>query len=344
MGDMIMKKFLMAAAAGAVLASPALAYERHGWYVGLEAGYSMVDAHTSFDPVGAGGSPFDFDPSYGVLGTVGGMLSPSWRLEGEIGYRRNTFTDNSGAILGGTRGQLHEVTFMVNTAWDHQVNDRWRVSVGGGVGMDYAQLDYSTNFNDYDYVFAYQGLAQLVYQASEKSDVFISYRYLGADGIEMDNIVIPGNQQRLVPLEMDLQKHLITIGFRYGYTAPEAPVVVPPPAEPPPAPKTFIIFFGFNKCNITAEADAVLSEAAAAAKSSGSASVKIVGHTDTVGSPAYNQRLSECRANAAKANLVGKGVSDGAISTSGKGESELMVQTGDSVKEPQNRRATVDLQ
>ena len=54
--------------------------------------------------------------------------------------------------------------------------------------------------------------------------------------------------------------------------------------------------------------------------------------------------LSECRANAAKTNMVGKGIPDASISTSGKGESELMVQTGDGVKEPQNRRATVDLE
>jgi OmpA-OmpF porin, OOP family len=108
--------------------------------------------------------------------------------------------------------------------------------------------------------------------------------------------------------------------------------------------KSYIVFFGFAKCNITSEADAVLSEAASAAKSQGSASVKIVGHTDTVGSPAYNQRLSECRAGAAKSSLVSKGIPDSAISTTGKGETELLVQTGDSVKEPQNRRATVDLQ
>jgi OOP family OmpA-OmpF porin len=105
-----------------------------------------------------------------------------------------------------------------------------------------------------------------------------------------------------------------------------------------------VIFFGFAKCNITGEADAVLNEAAAVAKSSGSASVKIVGHTDSVGSPSANQALSECRANAAKDNLVAKGILADAISTSGKGESELMVQTGDGVKEPQNRRATVDVQ
>jgi OOP family OmpA-OmpF porin len=109
------------------------------------------------------------------------------------------------------------------------------------------------------------------------------------------------------------------------------------------APKHFVIFFGFGKCNVTAEADSVLSEAAAAAKNGGSASVSIVGHTDTVGSGKANQRLSECRADAAKSNMVGKGVPASAITTSGRGESELMVQTGDNVKEPQNRRANIDL-
>jgi outer membrane protein OmpA-like peptidoglycan-associated protein len=143
--------------------------------------------------------------------------------------------------------------------------------------------------------------------------------------------------------DVDITKHTVTIGFRYGFDEPPAPApVVAPPVETP-KPKHFIIFFGFNKCNITAEADSVLSEAASAAKSGGSASVTIVGHTDTVGSTKYNQKLSECRANAAKSNLVGKGVPDGAISASGKGETELMVQTGDGVKEPQNRRATIDL-
>jgi outer membrane protein OmpA-like peptidoglycan-associated protein len=41
--------------------------------------------------------------------------------------------------------------------------------------------------------------------------------------------------------------------------------------------------------------------------------------------------------------LVGKGIDGNAIATSGKGEGELLVKTDDSVKEPQNRRATVDL-
>ncbi len=69
----------------------------------------------------------------------------------------------------------------------------------------------------------------------------------------------------------------------------------------------------------------------------------VVGHTDTVGSPAYNNALSMRRSGAVKDGLIGNGIPANAISTAGRGESELMVQTGDGVKEPQNRRATIDL-
>jgi len=69
----------------------------------------------------------------------------------------------------------------------------------------------------------------------------------------------------------------------------------------------------------------------------------VVGHTDTSGSNEYNLRLSMARSAAVKAGIGSNGIAAVAISTSGRGESELMVQTGDGVKEPQNRRATIDL-
>jgi OOP family OmpA-OmpF porin len=114
-------------------------------------------------------------------------------------------------------------------------------------------------------------------------------------------------------------------------------------AVTPIAPSEFIIYFGYDKCNITADADKVLAEAASAAKANGSASVRIVAHTDSMGSDSYNQKLSDCRAEATKGNLVSKGVLVGSILTLGKGESELLVSTGDQVKEPQNRRATINV-
>jgi OmpA-OmpF porin, OOP family len=339
-----LKKVLMAASALALATGVANAgYERDGWYVGLEGAWVSVE---DTELVGSGLNTIEFNTGYGALGTVGYALSNSnWRIEGEIGYRENDIdriTLLPGVWGPHAEGVLTEWSYMVNAVYDFRFSsDRFGISVGAGLGLDNSRTEF-VGAKDQDFGFAAQGILGLNYRISQHLDLMLNYRYLWVDESEIV-IALPGGSIE-TESEMELTKHTISIGLRYGYNDPPAPppVVVPPPL-PPAQPKTFIIFFGFNKCNITAEADAVLSEAASAAKSGGSASVRIVGHTDTVGSPSYNQKLSECRANAAKANLVGKGVSDGSISTSGKGESELMVQTGDSVKEPQNRRATIDL-
>jgi len=69
----------------------------------------------------------------------------------------------------------------------------------------------------------------------------------------------------------------------------------------------------------------------------------VVGHTDTSGSVAYNMRLSERRAKATADQLVADGIAQTALDVSWKGESDPAVQTGDGVKEPLNRRATIDV-
>jgi outer membrane protein OmpA-like peptidoglycan-associated protein len=333
------KKLLIGAASALVLTAGVAnaGYDRDGWYVGLEGAWvSIPDSEL----VGSGLDPISFDNGWGALGTVGYALSNSnWRIEGELGYRQNDVI----ATLGRAPidGELTEWSVFVNAVYDFRFSsDRFGLSVGAGIGMDDPRLEFGA-VKDQSWEFAAQGIVGLNYRLTQHTDLMINYRYTWIRDADM-TLAFPGLPVE-TETELELTKHSISVGLRYGYNDPPAPPPPPPPPPPPAGPKTFIIFFGFNKCNITAEADAVLSEAASAAKSGGSASVRIVGHTDTVGSNSYNQKLSECRANAAKANLVGKGVSDGSISTSGKGESELMVQTGDGVKEPQNRRATVDL-
>lgn len=340
------RKVLMAASALVLSVGTASAgYERDGWYVGIEGAWvSVPDTQL----LGSGLDSIEIDNGWGALGTVGYALSNSnWRIEGELGYRENDIQAIT-VLPGGfgpfslTDATLTEWSVFVNALYDFRFSsDRFGLSLGAGIGMDDPRLQFGT-VSGQEWQFAAQGIVGLTYRISQHMDLALNYRYMWVRDPDF-TIAIPGGAVE-TESEMELTKHTVSIGLRYGYNdPPPVPVVAPPPVVVPPPPKTFIIFFGFNKCNITAEADAVLSEAASAAKSSGSASVRIVGHTDTVGSNSYNQKLSECRANAAKANLVGKGVSEGSISTSGKGESELMVQTGDSVKEPQNRRATVDL-
>lgn len=70
-------------------------------------------------------------------------------------------------------------------------------------------------------------------------------------------------------------------------------------------------------------------------------SITVVGHTDTSGSAAYNQRLSEKRAADARSELVRDGVNSAIITSVGRGETENVVDRGDNVKEPLNRRTEV---
>lgn len=127
-----------------------------------------------------------------------------------------------------------------------------------------------------------------------------------------------------------------------------APAVVaeaPPPPPPPPAiiVRNFVVFFDFDKSNLSEEARQVVSSAVSAAKTSGAARITVTGHTDTVGSQRYNQRLSERRAESVKSEMVRLGMNGSEITTIGKSFNEPLIPTGPGVREPQNRRAMINL-
>jgi len=107
--------------------------------------------------------------------------------------------------------------------------------------------------------------------------------------------------------------------------------------------REFIVYFPFDQYILTPEAQTVVSEAASYAQSGNATRVVVVGHADTSGSAAYNVRLSERRAKAVADALVGLGVNGSILAVDWKGESAPAVQTGDGVKEPLNRRATIDI-
>jgi outer membrane protein OmpA-like peptidoglycan-associated protein len=107
--------------------------------------------------------------------------------------------------------------------------------------------------------------------------------------------------------------------------------------------KEFIVYFPFDQYVLTPEAQQVVQEAAAYAAQGNAASIVVTGHADTSGSAAYNVRLSERRAKAVADALVGAGVNQTALSVDWKGETMPAVATGDGVKEPLNRRSTIDI-
>lgn len=107
----------------------------------------------------------------------------------------------------------------------------------------------------------------------------------------------------------------------------------------------FIVFFDWDKTNITSSADDVLDAVAKEIKARRDVKhIHIVGHTDTSGSVKYNDKLSMRRAKAVKDALVARGLADRLIDVEGRGKNDLLVQTPDGVREPANRRGQITLE
>src|ERR1700739_2833772 len=123
----------------------------------------------------------------------------------------------------------------------------------------------------------------------------------------------------------------------------EAAAYVPPPVQAPvpSVPKSYLVFFDFNKSDLTAQAKGIVDQAAANAGPAHVTRLTVTGHTDTVGSDAYNMRLSRRRAESVAAQLEQDGIAAGEIQIVAKGKRDLLVPTADGVKEPQNRRVQI---
>jgi outer membrane protein OmpA-like peptidoglycan-associated protein len=124
-----------------------------------------------------------------------------------------------------------------------------------------------------------------------------------------------------------------------------APAPAPVPAAAPAAAPgaNYTVYFDWDSWTLTAEDLTTIQEAINAARSGRQSSISIVGHTDTSGSPAFNQGLSVRRANVVKDVMVQMGARPESIQTSGVGEGDLAVATGDGVKEAKNRRSVITL-
>jgi outer membrane protein OmpA-like peptidoglycan-associated protein len=332
-----------------------------GWYLGVEGGMNRTnDTSASFvtDAPTPDSSQVDmsFHDGWVGFGTAGYAFPGNWRAEAELGYRHNKISSINPASVNGpfsNRGELNTASLMGNLIYDIPITSRFKASLGAGAGAVHRDFNDKFLVKDHDMKFAYQGLAGLSYAISPGTDITMNYRYLRSAG---GNFHQQNGPYRDAYLTDNIDDQALTIGLRFDLhpdsvreSAMPAPLAEPAPqpvretAAPPP-PRQFLVFFGFNKSNLTTDAEGVVSNAAATAKQMGSASLVIVGHADTSGSDKYNQKLSERRASAVRSALAAQGIDDSKITASGLGETSLLVQTADNVKEPQNRRATIDLQ
>lgn len=131
--------------------------------------------------------------------------------------------------------------------------------------------------------------------------------------------------------------------------APAAPAAAPAPA-PAPAPVaaqkvTYAAdaFFDFDKSVLKPEGRAKLDDLVSKIKGINLEVIIAVGHTDSVGAAAYNQKLSVRRAEAVKAYLVSKGIERNRVYTEGKGESQPIADNRTAEGRAKNRRVEIEV-
>ena len=338
-----------------VLGLPAVAHAQ--WYVGGDMGLSFYPDSSVTGPGSSRTTTFTDINRPGIVEDAHvGYSYGQLRAEIEGGLRTATVSKVGGLEGGGT---VSSDDMMVNGVYQFLTDSKWHPFVGVGVGTSFLtfksiQQSHATNYSGNDWVLAYQGFGGLSYDLAPSLSVSAQYRYFTTDDATVHSV--PGNQA----LKAGYASHGILIGMNYKFGAPapvqeEAapapmPMAAPAPAPAPvvkPAPvmmKNFLVFFDFDKADITPEASKIITQAAVASKNPGITRVALTGHTDLAGSDKYNQALSLKRAEAVKAALVRQGVPAAEISVVAKGKSDPLVATKDGVREPQNRRVEIVLQ
>jgi OmpA family len=103
----------------------------------------------------------------------------------------------------------------------------------------------------------------------------------------------------------------------------------------------YIVTFGLDQITLTDQDRRVIAQAAEEYRRTGSPEVTVTGYTDTSGSADYNLELSQHRAETVADALEREGVPATDIVAIGRGEENLLVPTGDGVREPRNRRVEI---
>ena len=320
-----MKKILatVALAALPVMASTgAHAQATPGFYIGAEGGANWLLNTNIFG--------LQVYPATGwAVGAVVGYDFVGPRVELEVVYRQNQHNINFGPrAISNDHNGIEQLSPMINLFYDFNANGRFIPYIGAGVGVAFVDSDQSLGATQ----FAYQGIVGIGYKMTENLRINLDGRYYATT-----NPSVSGTNWRNENIS-------VMLGLTYKFGAPEAVVAPPPPPVAAPAPPSFMVFFDWDRSDLSPQAQQTIAQAAQSYRTKGNARVTATGHADKSGPDAYNMALSLRRANAVKDALVRNGVPAQAIVVTGRGESMPLVQTADGVREPQNRRVEIVVQ
>jgi OOP family OmpA-OmpF porin len=351
---------LACAIAAAMTSSITFANDDAGWYIGGNLGQSRarLDEHTIMTQV-----------SPGLFTTVVGdnYIDGGGKLFG--GYQLNQYVSLEAGYF-----DLGEFQIYAKTLPAGAIHSNMQVR---GVNLDVVgYVPFTENFSAFGRLGVTRALTQNTFDGFgaaagmsgklsdrdtfPKAGVGLEYKFT-------DSFSMRAEAERYV-ISNALYDHnnidLFSVGvvYRFGAKPAPAPVVkaLPPAPAPvpvvvaPPAPRfekytlSSTELFGFDSEKLSMPQPKLDQIAAALKTDGGPSQIVIVGHTDRLGSDAYNQKLSERRADAVKSYIASKGIEAGRLQVVGKGESEPVVQCTETKKAAlieclaPNRRVEID--
>jgi len=378
-----LSKLRLALVASTMLALPALAHAQpvSGLYIGGGAGWNHRDPADANLGGGAFGlapnSParndagrFKFEDGYvGVL-SLGWGFGNGFRAEVEGNFRDNAVKSVTGFGLNSTStsGRVRQYGGMANVLYDFDPGffgfgtSYLQPYLGVGAGYVVSEYDNVGSFSpsqglrlraaDSDGQFAYQGIAgvgfPLTWVGVPGLTLTAEYRFFGTLEPSIQGRVINVSNGAVLSrgkVEPENYNHSVLLGLRYAFNQPApAPVAAAPAIAPAPqTARTYLVFFDWDRSDLTARAREIIGEAASNARRVQTTRIEVAGHADRSGTPQYNQALSLRRANTVAAELVARGINRSEIDIQAFGESRPLVATADGVREPQNRRVEIVL-
>ena len=334
------------------------------WYIGAGIGRSRgsIDQDRLARSLSANGaavtafSTDERDTGYKLF--VGKQLNRYLALE--LGYfdlgkfSFNSTTSGNGAFNGeaGFRGANLDLLAQLPLSE--------RLSLLGRVGANYAKA--STHFSG-NRLNAVTGPNPSERKLNAKAGLGLEYKL--SEALALRGEVERYRVNDAVGNRGDVDLLSVSLVYKLGRPAHSAPVYVPPPAAepapppvaqptPPPPPKapeptsekvSFAAetLFDFDKSAVKPAGKAALDDLLLKLKGMNTEVVVTVGHTDSVGSNEYNQKLSLRRAEAVKAYLVGTGMDATRVYTEGKGETQPLADNATAEGRAKNRRVTVEV-
>ena len=271
------------------------------------------------------------DDDIGVFLRAGKEISEKWDVQ----------VGGSYASIDGNAGGKYKQTLLGVDALYMFSREKFRPFLLVGLGYAHNKVDYMGSSNDSWMANVGAGAQYLV------NDTFGLQADLRQVWSEADVGTVGATSSTTV------SNTVLNLGAIFRFGAPAAVATpaaepAPPPVEQPAAepcnPKTETIeiqseaLFDFDKAVIKSQSNEVLDKVATEIKSHGDIEfILVTGHTDRIGSDAYNQKLSERRANAVKKYLADHGIDGARIKSAGRGESEPVVECKD-----KNRKALIE--